>query len=138
MDRASTINFLSNEDSPELAPGCFIQIFGTKKCRDTQKALRFFKERGVDFQFRDLAEKAPSPGELDDMAAAVGGAANLADLDGAAAKASGAAFRAESPRELLLADHRLYRTPLVRAGRGRAAAGVDEAAWKRFAAAAQK
>ena len=24
-----------------------IQVFGTKKCRDTQKALRFFKERGA-------------------------------------------------------------------------------------------
>ena len=47
-----------------------IQVFGTKKCKDTQKALRFFKERSVELQFRDIAEKAPSPGELDDMAKA--------------------------------------------------------------------
>ena len=27
-----------------------IQIFGTKKCNDTKKAERFFKERGIKFQ----------------------------------------------------------------------------------------
>ena len=26
-----------------------IQIFGTKKCNDTKKAERFFKERGIKF-----------------------------------------------------------------------------------------
>ena len=30
-----------------------IQIFGTKKCNDTKKAERFFKERGIKFQFID-------------------------------------------------------------------------------------
>ena len=28
-----------------------VQIFGTKKCNDTKKAERFFKERGIKFQF---------------------------------------------------------------------------------------
>ncbi len=28
-----------------------IQIFGTKKCNDTKKAERFFKERGIKYQF---------------------------------------------------------------------------------------
>lgn len=41
-----------------------IQIFGTKKCKDTQKAIRFFKERRIQFQFIDLNEKGISPGEL--------------------------------------------------------------------------
>lgn len=27
-----------------------IQIFGTKKCNDTKKAERFFKERGIKHQ----------------------------------------------------------------------------------------
>ena len=31
-----------------------IQIFGTKKCRDTRKAERFFKERGIKYQFIDM------------------------------------------------------------------------------------
>lgn len=30
-----------------------IQIFGTKKCADTRKAERFFKERGIKYQFID-------------------------------------------------------------------------------------
>ena len=33
-----------------------IQIFGTKKCRDTRKAERFFKERGIKYQFIDMKE----------------------------------------------------------------------------------
>ena len=28
-----------------------IQIFGTKKCNDTKKAERFFKERRIPYQF---------------------------------------------------------------------------------------
>ena len=30
-----------------------IQIFGTKKCNDTKKAERFFKERGIKLQFEN-------------------------------------------------------------------------------------
>jgi len=41
-----------------------IKIFGTKKCSDTNKAIRFYKERGMKFQFIDLNEKAISKGEL--------------------------------------------------------------------------
>ena len=35
-----------------------IQIFGTKKCNDTKKAERFFKERRIKYQFIDLKEKS--------------------------------------------------------------------------------
>ena len=41
-----------------------IQIFGTKKCNDTKKAERFFKERGIKFQFVDMKEKGMSKGNL--------------------------------------------------------------------------
>ena len=34
-----------------------IQIFGTKKCNETKKAERFFKERGIKYQFVDMKEK---------------------------------------------------------------------------------
>lgn len=34
-----------------------IQIFGTKKCNETKKAERFFKERGIKYQFADMKEK---------------------------------------------------------------------------------
>ena len=41
-----------------------IQIFGTKKCNDTKKAERFFKERGIKYQFVDMKEKCMSKGEF--------------------------------------------------------------------------
>ena len=107
-----------------------IQVFGTKKCRDTQKALRFFKERGVEVQFRDILEKPPSPGELDDMAGAAGGAECLVDTSGDAAKARGLAYLVYDAREELLAEPRLYRTPLVRPGKGTVIVGYDEKALK--------
>ena len=50
-----------------------IQIFGTTKCFDTKKAQRYFKERGVKFQFVDLKEKGLSKGEYSSVKQAVGG-----------------------------------------------------------------
>ena len=49
-----------------------IQIFGTKKCNDTKKAERFFKERRIQYQFIDLKEKSLSKGELQSVKKAVG------------------------------------------------------------------
>jgi hypothetical protein len=40
-----------------------IQIFGKKKCQETRKAERWFKERGMRIQSIDLTEKGLSPGE---------------------------------------------------------------------------
>ena len=45
-----------------------IQIFGTKKCNDTKKAERFFKERGIKYQFIDMKEKGMSKGEFNSVA----------------------------------------------------------------------
>ena len=50
-----------------------IQIFGTKKSSDTRKAERFFKERGIKFQFIDMKEKELSKGEFNSVMQAVGG-----------------------------------------------------------------
>ena len=50
-----------------------IQIFGTKKSSDTRKAERFFKERGIKFQFVDLKEKGLSKGEFQSVLQAGGG-----------------------------------------------------------------
>ena len=49
-----------------------IQIFGTKKCNDTKKAERFFKERGIKYQFVDMKEKGMSKGEFTPVALANG------------------------------------------------------------------
>ena len=58
-----------------------IQIFGTKKCNETRKAERFFKERGIKYQFVDLKEKGMSKGELLSVAQANDGIDAMINLD---------------------------------------------------------
>ena len=41
-----------------------VQVFGTKSCNETRKALRFFKERRIRTHFVDLKERPASAGEL--------------------------------------------------------------------------
>ena len=59
-----------------------MQIFGTKKCNDTKKAERFFKERGIKFQFIDMKEKGMSKGEFNSVAQANGGLENMINWEG--------------------------------------------------------
>ena len=59
-----------------------IQIFGTKKCNDTKKAERFFKERGIKFQFIDMKEKGMSKGEFNSVAQVNGGLENMINWEG--------------------------------------------------------
>jgi arsenate reductase (glutaredoxin) len=104
-----------------------IQIFGTKKCSETRKAARFFRERGVPIQVIDLGDKAPSPGELRSIAQAVGGVFKLFDKDGKRAREKGLAHAMLGDPDIerkLLEDPLLMRTPVVRNGR---AATVGEA-----------
>ena len=54
-----------------------IQIFGTNKCNDTKKAVRYFKERKIKYQFIDMKQKGMSRGELAGVVRAVGGFENL-------------------------------------------------------------
>jgi arsenate reductase-like glutaredoxin family protein len=56
-----------------------IQIFGTRKCSDTRKAERFFRERRIPVQAIDLTRRGPSPGELKSIAARTGGFEALID-----------------------------------------------------------
>lgn len=58
-----------------------IQIFGTKKCNDTKKAERFFKERGIRYQFIDMNDKGMSKGEFISVAQANGVLENMINQD---------------------------------------------------------
>ncbi len=93
-----------------------IQIFGTRKCQETRKAERFFRERGIAFQRIDLEEKGISRGELASVAAAVGVDA-LIDADSTRFKERGLAYQDYDPVEEALADPLLLKTPIVRDGR---------------------
>jgi len=104
-----------------------LQIFGTRKCPDTRKAERFFRERGAAYQFVDLAEKGISPGELASVKAALGGAP-LIDTEGKRFRDRGLAYQDYDEEAELLADPLLLKTPVVRDGR-RAIIGYDPAGW---------
>ena len=95
-----------------------IQIFGTRKCFDTKKAERYFKERRVKFQMIDVKEKDMSKGEFTSVKSSVGinelintksknyPKSNLANIRGADVK-----------EEVLLKDQSLINTPIVRNGK---------------------
>lgn len=109
-----------------------IQIFGTKKCFDSKKAERYFKERKIKYQFIDLYEKALSKGELESVKRSV----PLNDLINKAGKAYKELnlefIRTSSTREeLLLSNPGLYVTPIVRNGQ-KATVGYHPEIWKEW------
>jgi arsenate reductase-like glutaredoxin family protein len=109
-----------------------LQVFGTKKCAETRKAERWFKERRINFQLIDLAQKGPSPGELKKIANGVGGVEKLIDREGKRYLEKGLKYAAPTgPRieQHLLDDPLLLRTPIVRAG-DRATVGFVPEVWE--------
>jgi arsenate reductase len=113
-----------------------IQIFGTKKCADSRKAERFFKERHIRFQAIDLQQKGMSPGELRGVAARVGGAEALIDRTSKRYLDRGLKYAAPTgPRieQMLAEDPLLLRTPVVRDG-GRATVGYCPDVWQSWIA----
>jgi arsenate reductase len=118
---------------PSAAPS--VQVFGRRDSRETQKALRFFKERRFRVQFADIAVRAPAPGELRRFAERFGEAA-LLDTGGKRYRDLGLVFMRLEPGEALaraLADPALLRLPLVRFGNA-LSIGSDEATWRTWAA----
>ena len=91
-----------------------MQIFGTKKCKATQKAERYLKERGISYQFIDLTQKAMSPRELDSAAQAVGSHQDLVDETSKLFQKRGMAWMEYDAREELLEHPELLRTPIIR------------------------
>ncbi len=107
-----------------------IQIFGKKKCFDTQKAERFFKERRIKFQSIDMASKGMSKGELDSVIRAVG-LRNLIDTESPLYKAKNV-DRMTTPAlitEILLENPKLIKTPVVRNGQ-KATVGFVPEIWE--------
>ena len=112
------------------------QVFGTRKCAETRKALRYFKERSVRVQEIDLAQRAMSPGELRKVAAQHGWL-QLIDREGARFRDRGLAHaRLTDPdiERLLLEDPTLMRTPVVRRG-PKSSVGYQPEIWQGWLAA---
>lgn len=111
-----------------------IQIFGTGKCFDTKKAMRYFKERNIKYQYIDLREKGISRGELVSVQQAVGGLEAV--LDGKCRDQAALAlvrYIVERDRlEKVLENQQVLKTPIVRNGR-QATVGYQPEVWKNWA-----
>lgn len=109
-----------------------IQVFGNKKCFDTKKAERFFKERKINFQFIDLNEKSMSKGELTSVLRVV----SINDLINTKSKEyTKLNFNnirsAEIKAELLLKNQKVMKTPVVRNGK-EATVGYNIEVWNKW------
>lgn len=108
-----------------------IQIFGTKKCSDTRKAERFFKERGIKYQFVDMKEKGMSKGKFNSVAQANGGYDAMINWEGKD-KDTLALIKYiadEDKLEKILENPSVIRTPIVRNGR-QSTIGYQPEVWK--------
>ena len=92
-----------------------IQIFGTRKCQETRKAERYFKERRIPFQFIDLTERGLSKGELASVKISVG-LDSLIDADGKEYAQRNLKYLTHDVEEELLNHPLLFKTPIVRNG----------------------
>lgn len=108
-----------------------IQIFGIKKCQDTRKAERFFKERGIKYQFIDLTIKGMSKGELKSVNQQVA----WGDLLNSSGKLYQSQYKTHMVRDIgeaLLQNPLLLNTPVVRNGTA-ATVGYRPEIWKTWA-----
>ena len=108
-----------------------IQIFGTKKSADTRKAERFFKERGIKYQFIDLKEKSLSKGEFASVKQAVGGLDKFID-ENSKDKDTLALIKYiadEDKEEKILENQQILVQPIVRNGK-KATVGYQPDIWK--------
>ncbi|KEI10289.1 ArsC family transcriptional regulator [Clostridium sp. K25] len=109
-----------------------IQIFGIKKCFDTKKAERYFKERRIKYQFIDLNIKGLSKGEFQSVKKVVG-LNNLINKNSREYKKLNMEYiRTESVKEeILLNNPKLYITPIVRNGK-EATIGYQPHVWEKW------
>ncbi|NLC17736.1 MAG: ArsC family transcriptional regulator [Clostridiales bacterium] len=110
-----------------------IQIFGTNKCFDTKKAMRYFSERRIKYQFVDMKQKGLSKGELHSVMQAVGGLEALLDEKGKDRDTLALIkyLSDEDKIEKLLENQHLLKTPVVRNGR-KATVGYCPDVWNNW------
>ena len=110
-----------------------IQIFGTSKCFDTKKAMRYFKERNIKYQFIDMKEKGLSKGEYNSVKQAVGGLEQLLDpkCKDQDALALIRYISEEDRDEKVQANQKVLKTPIVR-NKNQATVGYQPDIWKNW------
>jgi arsenate reductase-like glutaredoxin family protein len=121
---------LSKSITPVTLVVVTIQVIGIKGDFTTQKALRFFKERNITPQFRDLKVKGLSAGELENICRSVD-PSDLIDPESNEYRKHGYAYREFDPLEEIEENPMLMKMPVVRSG-GRAAVGFRPEIWEEW------
>lgn len=106
-----------------------IQIYGKKKCFDTKKAERYFKERGIPVQQIDLPKYGMSKGELKSVLQSVKSIDVLLDEKGKDASLIRYLAYEEDKIQKLLEKPENIKTPVVRNGK-QATVGFCPDIWK--------
>jgi len=107
-----------------------IQIFGKKKCFDTKKAERYFKERRIKVQNIDLVQYGMSRGEFTSVKNAVGLEALIDPAAPGVELLTYLAHKADK-EEKLLEEPWLMKTPIVRNGK-QATVGYCPEIWAKW------
>lgn len=109
-----------------------IQIYGVKKCFDTKKAERYFKERKIKYQFIDLNMVGLGKRELETVRNAVG-LSNLINKDCKDYESLNLhrIINNSVKEEILLNNPKLYKTPIVRNGK-LATVGYEPKVWENW------
>ena len=110
-----------------------IQIFGTKKCNETKKAERFFKERGIKYQFVDMKKKGMSKGEFNSVAQANGGLDHMINWEGKDQNLLALIkyIANEDKLEKVLETPQIIKTPVARNGK-QSTLGYQPDVWKKW------
>ncbi|MFP4562971.1 MAG: arsenate reductase family protein [Spirochaetia bacterium] len=109
-----------------------VQILGKKKCKETAKAERFFKERGVPIQSRSLEEKQLSEGEWKNIIDHYR-PEELFDTDSKTFERRKMEYMEYDELEEMREDPSLIRTPIVRY-KGKVTVGLAPDTWKEWLA----
>ena len=110
-----------------------IQIFGTRKCKESAKAVRFFKERNIKVHFVDLADKGISKGELQNISRSIP-LPDLIDTGSREYEKLNLKYMKFVPEDEILEHPLLIKTPVVRSGK-KAVCGFKPEEWAEMALA---
>lgn len=106
-----------------------IQIFGRRKCFESKKAERYFKERKISFQYIDIDIKGLSKGELNSVKRNI----SINNLINEKCKEFKSLNmdkirNSDVKEEILLKNPKLFKTPIVRNG-NLATLGYEKEKW---------
>jgi arsenate reductase (glutaredoxin) len=133
---SALVVFGGGEEIPDYLE-VMLKAYTYAKCGTCRKAVKFLRERGIDFVEIPIRETPPSLAELKEMLAAYGGnIRKIFNTSGQDYKALGLSAKLPALSEaealkLLASNGNLVKRPFVISGATRMV-GFDESGWKKF------